>query len=328
MIPRWRKVWRDLWINKTRTILVLLSISIGVTTIGMVLTSQLIVEDSLPEAFAAVNPASATLFSLNTFDESLVETIRDLDEVGEAEGRRFVNVRFLTSDGEWRNLQIFAIPDYDEITLNLLNPQEGEYPPPERTILLERNSFTAALGLGDVAVGDSIIMEPPDGRQREVLISGSVHDINQLPAAINGSGYAYATFETLEWLGEPLDYNQLVFVVNDDPATEQNEKLNIDYIREVGKEIQDRLERDNVSVLFTLIFPPGEHPAQNFLDALSLILGAVGILSLALSGFIIVNMLSAILEQQVRHIEDHVIVRRCHGFVQECLIHLLLAQSH
>ena len=47
---------------------------------------------------------------------------------------------------------------------------------------------------------------------------------------------------------------------------------------------------------------PGEHPAQNFLDAFSLILGAIGILSLVLSGFLIVNTLSAILTQHVRQI--------------------------
>ena len=34
--PRWQKVFRDLWSNKTRTILVLLSIAIGVAAIGMV----------------------------------------------------------------------------------------------------------------------------------------------------------------------------------------------------------------------------------------------------------------------------------------------------
>jgi putative ABC transport system permease protein len=70
----------------------------------------------------------------------------------------------------------------------------------------------------------------------------------------------------------------------------------------VGNLIEDRLERSNIAVLFTLIFPPGDHPAQNFLDAFSYILGAMGVLSLALSGFLIVNTLSAILAQQVSQI--------------------------
>ena len=93
--PRWRKVINDLWANKTRTILVLLSISIGVSAIGMVMTSQTIVDESLPETYAAVQPASGTIFTLNTFTDSMVEAIESMAEVGEAEGRRSVNVRFL-----------------------------------------------------------------------------------------------------------------------------------------------------------------------------------------------------------------------------------------
>ena len=42
--PRWRKVFRDLWSNKTRTILVLLSIAVGVSAIGMVMGAQNIVD--------------------------------------------------------------------------------------------------------------------------------------------------------------------------------------------------------------------------------------------------------------------------------------------
>lgn len=115
--PRWRKVLRDLTSNKTRTILVLLSIAIGVTTIGMVMTSQLVVERDLPQVYAAVNPASATIYTLNTFDEDMVETIRNMPEVGEAEGRRLVNVRFQTKDSEWRSIQVYGIPNYDDSTL-------------------------------------------------------------------------------------------------------------------------------------------------------------------------------------------------------------------
>jgi putative ABC transport system permease protein len=293
--PRWRKVWRDLWSNKTRTIIVLLSIAVGVTAIGMVMGAQRIVDENLPAAYAAVNPASGQTFTLTTFDDNMVESIRRMKEVGEAEGRRYLNVRFLDKGGEWRSLQLYAIPDFDEITINKIKPEKGEYPPSDRTMLIERGSFSAALGLGDVEVGDTLTIEPPDGKQRQVKISGTVHDMSQLPAFLNGAGYGYINYDTLEWLGEGRDYNLLVFVVAED-------QLNRQHVQDVGKLIEDRLERSKVTTLFTLIFEPGKHPAQSFLDAFSLILGAVGGLSLALSGFLIVNTLSAIMTQQVRQI--------------------------
>ena len=295
MNVRWRKVLKDVWANKTRTILVLLSISVGVTAIGMVLGSQIIIDENLPEAYAAVNPSAGTIFTLNTFGDDMIEAIQSMPEVEAAEGRRFVIVRFQTEDGSNHSLQLFAVPNFDNIGINKLKPQAGEFPPSERALLLERASIAASLGLGDMEIGDTLIIEPPDGRAREIKLTGTVHDISQLPAFLNGSGYGYITYDTLEWLGEPRDYNQVIFTVSEN-------KLDMEHIQNVGLMIENRLERDFISVLFTLIFPPGDHPAQNFLNAFSFILGAMGALSLVLSGFLIINILSAILTQQVRQI--------------------------
>ncbi len=300
---RWRKVWKDIWSNKTRTILVVLSIMVGVTAIGMVLGSQLIIDENLPEDYAAVNPSAGTIFTLNTFDDDMVEAIRRMPEVEEAEGRRFVTVRFEDENGTKRSIQLFAIADFDDIRINQLELEEGEFPPPEQTMLLERAAFSEAfggtlsdpLGLNSLSVGDTLTIEPPDGKLRDIQLAGTVHDISQLPAFLNGTAYGYITYDTLEWLGEPRDFNQVIYTVTDN-------KLDIEHVQDVGLLIENRLERDFIAVLFTLIFPPGDHPAQNFLNAFSLILGAMGILSLILSGFLIVNILSAILTQQVRQI--------------------------
>lgn len=295
LAPRWRKVMRDLWTNKTRTILVLLSISVGVSAIGMVMGSQIIVDQNLPAAYAAVNPSNAIMFSLDTFDDDMVESIRAMPEIKDAAGLRVVNVRFLTSSGEWRNLQLNAVNDYKEMTINKITPQEGAYPPGEREFLLERASLSPVLGLGDVQIGDVLTVEAPNGKQRQLTLTGTVHDMSQLPAFINGSGYGYITFDTLEWLGEPRNYNQVVFV-----AAENN--LDYDHLNEVTKAVEARLESAGVDVLFSFVPPPGDHPAQQFLDGFSLILGAIGGLSLFLSGFLIVNTLSAILTQHIRQI--------------------------
>lgn len=295
LAPRWRKVMRDLWTNKTRTILVLLSISVGVSAIGMVMGSQLIVDQSLPAAYAAVNPSNAIMFSLDTFDDDMVESIRAMPELEDAAGLRSVSVRFLTKGGEWRNLQLTAISNYEEMTINKIKPQQGAFPPGEREVLIERASLSPALGLDDVAIGDVLTVEAPNGKRRQLKVSGTVHDMSQLPAFINGAGYGYITFETLEWLGEPRDYNQVVFVVKEN-------KKDAEHINEVAKLVEARLENAGVDVLFSFVPPPGDHPAQQFLDAFSLILGAIGGLSLVLSGFLIVNTLSAILTQHVRQI--------------------------
>jgi putative ABC transport system permease protein len=293
--PRWRKVLRDLWQNRTRTFLVVLSIAVGVAAIGMVAGSQVALTTDLSATYAQVNPASANVLLLTTFDEELVTTIQAMDEVAEAEGRRYVFVRFRGEGGEWFNLQLTAVPDFNDMRLNKIWPEEGEWPPPEGTVLIERASFQPQLGLGDVEIGDTLLVEPPDGRARPLTISGTVHDLNQFPAALAGSGYGYITFDTLEQLGEPRNFNQLFFTV----AAQKDDR---DHIQIVGNAVADRLERANQLVLFTFIFEPGEHPMQLIIDPMSLLLGVMGFLALFLSAFLIVNTLSAILAQEVKQI--------------------------
>ena len=69
--PRWRKVVRDLWGNKTRTLLVVLSIAVGVFAVGMVASTQVIFGRELNSSWAAVNPASASLFT-GPFDDEML----------------------------------------------------------------------------------------------------------------------------------------------------------------------------------------------------------------------------------------------------------------
>ena len=211
LAPRWRKVVRDLWSNKTRTILVLLSIAVGVSAIGMVMGAQNIVDRSLPDAYAAVNPAGATIYTLTTFDDKVVEGIRAMPEVADAEARRNVTVRFSDDEGKTYSLTLYAIPDYKDMKINKIKPQSGAYPPPEKEFLLERGSQVASLGLGDIQLGDDLQIESPSGKKRTIKQAGLVHDMSQLPAYLNGAGYGYITFDTLTWLGEPRDYNVLVY---------------------------------------------------------------------------------------------------------------------
>ncbi len=44
---RWRKVLRDVWSSKLRTVLVVLSIAVGVFAVGTIATSRIILERDL-----------------------------------------------------------------------------------------------------------------------------------------------------------------------------------------------------------------------------------------------------------------------------------------
>jgi putative ABC transport system permease protein len=287
--PRWRKVLRDLWVSKTRTILVVLSVAVGVFSIGMVAGSNQILFRDLAQTWLAASPSSATLFT-QPFDDSLVEAVRKVPGVGWAEGRRIVNVR-VQVDGEWKDLQLIAIKDFEDIRLNRFKPETGDYPPKDRELLVERASLDWVGG----RPGDVLTIELPSKKLREMPLAGVVHDITQPSTSFTGRGSAYVSFETLDWLGEPRDFDRLDFVVADKPLDEA-------HIKDVLNEVTDKVERSGREVFFSRVPPPGEHPSTPYVRPMILLLGVLGVLAMFLSAFLVINTISAVLTQQTRQI--------------------------
>src|SRR5512136_1856921 len=125
--PRWRKVIRDLWGHKGRTILVVLSIAVGVFAVGMVAGSQTIITRGMTESWASVNPASSQLYPDN-FDEEMLWTVRHMPGVKDADARGSATLRFkVLRDGVevkaaaasgtasgWRNLSLTSYANYKD----------------------------------------------------------------------------------------------------------------------------------------------------------------------------------------------------------------------
>ena len=296
--PRWRKVLRDLWGNKTRTVLVVLSIAVGVFAVGMIVSTQIIMSNDLSVSYNATDPASAELYPA-PFDEELVQVVRRMEGVREAEGRRSVSVRLKVGPDEWRTLNLDAIHDYDDIRIHRLAPVpvlsevegSGAWPPPKRELLFER----ASLPLANAKVGDAIVIETPDGKQRQMRIAGLAHDMNKEPASFSGRVYGYVTFETLEWLGLPRDFDELYITVSENETDKE-------HIQAVADQVQDKIEKSGRTVYWIWIPEPGEHPANEAVEPLMIILGVLGAISLFLSGFLVINTISALMAQQIRHI--------------------------
>ncbi len=287
---RWNKVLRELWGNKARTTLVVLSIAVGVLAVGMATGARVILSRELPAGYAATDPAHAVLRT-DPFDDGLVQTVRRMSGVRDAEGRRNIVVRLKTGPNEWRDIALFAIPDYSDIHINKIEPESGAWPPPAHELLIER----AALSLTKANVGDWVLIETPDAKQRELRIAGLAHDQSRPPASFEGTAYGYITYETLEWLGQPRDYNELYITVSENADAQE-------HIQSVAAQVRDKVEKSGRIVFATTVPAPGKLPLEDAVQAIVLLLGVFGFLSLALSGLLVINTISAILAQQVRQI--------------------------
>ena len=83
----YRKVFRDLWSNKARTVLVVLSIAVGVMAVGMIFSSNARLEQEMTVAQIASKPSHVWLFLGGLIDDDGIESIERMQEVEAAQGR-------------------------------------------------------------------------------------------------------------------------------------------------------------------------------------------------------------------------------------------------
>ena len=131
--------------------------------------------------------------------------------------------------------------------------------------------------------------------QRELRITGLVHDPGRYPARFAGSVYGYITLDTLEWIGEPRRFNELHITVAKKPQ-------DMEQIRFVTNRVQDQVEEHGQSIYGTEFAKPGEHPTDDIVRTLTLILEVLSFSSLCLSGFLVTNTVWAFLVRQVQQI--------------------------
>jgi putative ABC transport system permease protein len=249
----------------------------------------------MAKSYASINPSDGTIRTVQPFDEAFLDSVRAMKRIRAADARRTINARLKLGADQWVNLTVFAVSDYDDIRVNKIRPQRGSWPPPEREILIERS----ALPLIGAEIGDWILIETPDDKQRRLRVAGTVHDLAQLPAQIDNTPYGYISFDTVEWFGLPYGFNELyVIVEKPEPAT-----LNIkEYNRQIVNSVKEKAEESGLTIPMSMTAEPGQLPLDDFLQAILLVMGTLGVLSLFLSAFLIINTITALLAQQKRQI--------------------------
>lgn len=288
--PRWRKVLADLWENKSRTILVVLSIAIGVFAVGMIAGAYVIISQDLDLSYASANPANIEIVT-RPFDEEYVSAVARLNGIADAEARRDVSVRVQKPSGEWDILTLRVVPDFEDSKIDVLLPLEGKQVPAKKEAIFEIKTLES---LG-AAVGDKLIIELADGSDLEVRVAGSAMDRTLGYGAFMGSRTAYIQEESLDWLHESVYYNQMYITVSDQPDDRA-------HLKSVSEEVESYLNRSNYEVYRVDLAKTNEHPLSSIVEALIGILLILGVLVMFLSGSLITNTLSALMGQHLRQI--------------------------
>ncbi len=292
---RWFKILNDVWGNKTRSLLVILSIAVGVGVVGIINNARYMIEEDLYEQYAAGNPASVSLY-MSPYQEELLDEIKTADEVESVEARRLVQASVLRGDQDAAELVLTVVPDYANTAVNQLTTLEGPQSLGEGEVVLE---FQTAEAL-DKQVGDQVVVQMDSGDTFSLEVRAIAQNIYDMPYSISSRMSGFVTMDTLETMGETPYYNRMDVVVVEPKNTR-------DGVLDVGAMLRDEIIQPAGVFVGSIQVPgvgsdPGEHWAQNQISGFVLILQVMSVLAIFLSGGLVINTISAILTQQVKQI--------------------------
>jgi putative ABC transport system permease protein len=286
MSVTWRKVWRDLWHNKLRTLLVVLATAVGVFALGLVFGLSGVMRDQMTQSHEASNSPHLELYT-SPFNQDIVDAILGEPGVTDAEGETNTAFRWkLEGEANWRDGMLVARADYETQRMYPIELLAGDWPA-KRTLAVERMSSEHF----DLPIGTTIVVNV-GRRERHLPIEGIVRHPYTAPPQIGmGNATFCTTPEMVAWLtGQEEGFDTL---------NVRLESFSQEAAEEAGERINDRLERAGVGVGYWDIVDPKVHWGQEMMDAVFLILGVLGGLSLGLSGFLVINVMNATVVQQV-----------------------------
>ncbi len=288
MSVRGTKILRDLLVNKSRSLLIIFAVAIGVAAFGLMITGRVVLEENLDDVYSNSNPAHVIL-TLSPFDDDLLRFVQSMDSVAIAQARRVDQARILSKSDTWLSFEIHSIPDFNSISINKLTLEDDALtPPPVNSILLERSLRNI------MQIGDVIQIQMLDGDVRSLKVAGFVNDLSHLPSEISLSGLGYISTQTADELGLDKEYNQLnlIFV---------NANTRSDIEVQTTKLVKE-LEKEGYHVFSSPVPLPNQYALGGNMTSVLFILNAFGVLTLILSAFLVTSVMSAVMSQQIPQI--------------------------
>jgi putative ABC transport system permease protein len=277
------------WRHKSRTILVVLAIAVGILGAGAVLNTWSLLRRVTRGEYRASNPASATLRTAS-IDATLLERIRAMPAIRDVQARR-TTIGSVRASGEWRTAVLFTVDDFTSVRIGIVKPEAGAWPPADGALVVEASSVEFA----GTAVGESLTVQVRDAAPCVLPVAGIARDVGLAPGWMEHVVYGFATRATLAQLGAPSSLDELRIVV-------ANGSLDRDAVRRIAFDVREVVESTGRDVTQVDVPVPGRHLHAGQIDSLLFTQGAFGILAMLLSGILVVNLIAAMLAGQVREI--------------------------
>ncbi len=284
-----RKVWRDLWRNKGRTLLIVLSIAIGVLALGMTGGSNTLLKEAMTTAHAESNPSNALLYLGGFVDEATINSLSRIEGITGIEGYAEVGIRWKANlEDDWEDGNFIVLRDYQSQGYDQLQLQQGAWPN-GRLVGVENNHIA---GMGAPGYGETVYFDINE-RARPVTVGGVVRDPFQFPPPFGFSAAFYGDQYSLNEIAGISGFNRLRLTVDD-----YSEEL----IYDLADAIDLKLKKLGATVVYIEPLPPNQHFLQEMMDGVGVVLTVMAFASLGLSTILVINTLNAVIAQQVPQI--------------------------
>jgi putative ABC transport system permease protein len=286
----WHKIWFDLWNNKTRTILAILSIAAGVFAVGAMFGMSDMLIANMDASHHAVLPTHINMALENPVDRDILLGLKDVPGVEDIEPYNSVSILYkLRPKDDWRPGVIQMRDNYDAQKYELLQLRGGHWPSGKNEVSVER----MAAQFLNVGIGDSVIFKI-DEKERVIPITGLVRHPFVPPPQFQDMAFFFMGAEGMERLDVPTSTFSSIYV--------RVTPYSPDYSKEVATAIKDKLAKQNVRVAGFFYEDPEKHWGRTFFDGITMVLQLLAGISVIISAILVYNTLSNLITQQTNQI--------------------------
>ena len=279
-----KKVSRDFLGQKLRTLIVVISIMVGVFAISGIGTMSATITKVFVDLFDQSNAPDITIMTSAPAQQSLVNGLGQIPNVASSEGRTVFQTRMRVS-GAWHAANIVGISNFANMQVGKIPLKGGAFPHAGQ-ILVDINSQPVL----SASTGQKIQVSGASGTQ-SLTMSGIGLDATQPPPQVTGITEAFMRLQDLNQLAGVSGVNEILIKMK-----------NFDNKDATANAVRSKLQQNHVLLQQFVVRDPNHFAVLDTFKTLTLLLTIFGIVALVLSGMLVVNTMNIIISEQTPQI--------------------------
>ncbi len=285
----WYKIWFDLWHNKTRTLLAVLSVAAGAFAVGAIFGMSDQLSSTMDESHQSVMPPHINIALYDLVDRDALMNLEQIPGVEGVEPYNHINVMYKLHPEDAWSQGVIQVRDYQGEKYELVQLREGDWPKSKNEIAMERMAAQSK----HLSLGDRVVFKVQDQERAYEITSLIRHPFVPPPQFMDLSVF-FASGAGLERFGIP-DGKFNSFYVRVTPYSSEHAK-------EVATAIKDKLAKQNIRVGAFMYQDPNRHWGRTYMDGYVLVQQLLAVLCVLMSAVLVYNTMSNLITQQTNQI--------------------------